>query len=147
MTEVQDLYQQVILDHNKSPNNFRKMSEATHLAEGYNPLCGDRCTVYIHIQDDMVQEASFQGSGCAISSSSASIMTEVIRGKTVQEVMDLVANFQEMLKSDEPHDDMDLESRLGKAIVFLGVKKFPTRLKCATLAWHTTKSALEKGEC
>ena len=146
MSDIRDLYQQVILDHNKNPNNFHKMSQATHFAEGYNPLCGDRYTVYMHITDGTIQEASFQGSGCAISASSASIMTEMMQGKTIQEVMNLIADFQEMLKNDESHDDISLESRLGKAIVFAGVKEFPTRLKCATLAWHTTKSALEKGK-
>ena len=142
MSDIRDLYQQVILDHNKNPNNFHKMPEPTHQAEGYNPLCGDRYVIYMQVTDNVITKASFQGAGCAISTSSASIMTELLEGKTVSQAKKMIADFQGMLKSDET-DLSKLENQLGKAAVFAGVKEFPMRLKCATLAWHATKSALE----
>ena len=144
MSEVRELYQQVILDHNKNPSNFHQMNEATHKAEGYNPLCGDRYVIYLKIQNDVIEKASFQGSGCAISTSSASIMTELLPDKTIQEAMEIIKEFQKMLRVDqEPAPETGFESKLGKAVVLAGVKEFPTRLKCATLAWHTSKSAIQ----
>ncbi len=143
MSEIKELYQQVILDHNKNPHNYYEISDPTHQAEGYNPLCGDRYIIYIKVQDDIIKKASFQGSGCAISTSSASIMTELFEGKAIKEVKIIITNFQKMLVDNKKYN-VDLEHQLGKAVIFEGVKEFPTRLKCATLAWHTAKSALNK---
>jgi len=134
--ELQDLYQEVILDHNKRPRNFRVIDEARR-AEGFNPLCGDRLTVYLKIHDGRIQDASFQGSGCAISKASASLMTESLKGKTREEAMRLVDKFHDLLTTDTP-----ASRDLGKLVVFCGVRDYPARVKCATLAWHTLKSAL-----
>ena len=149
MSDIREIYQQVILDHNRNPSNFHEMEDATHKVEGYNPLCGDHYIVYLQLKDDTIQKISFQGSGCAISTSSASIMTELLEGKKINEAKEIIANFQSMLKGTDSdtnnrnNQDMAFESSLGKAVVLAGVKEFPTRLKCATLAWHASKSALE----
>ena len=145
MSELTELYQEIILDHNKSPRNFFKMDCCSHHADGYNPLCGDHYQVFISLKNDILEDISFQGSGCAISKSSASIMTEILKGTTVSEAKNLIHDFQDMLLNDTAIE-VDFESRLGKATVLMGVKDYPTRLKCATLAWHTTKAALENKE-
>jgi nitrogen fixation NifU-like protein len=136
--DLQELYQEVILDHNRRPRNFRSI-EGGHQAEGYNPLCGDRLTVYLQVQDGRIQDASFEGSGCAISKASASLMTEAVRGKTLAEAAELFERFHRMItrSPEEPVDD------LGKLSVLAGVRQFPVRVKCASLAWHTFQSAVE----
>jgi nitrogen fixation protein NifU and related proteins len=137
-TDLQDLYQEVILDHNKRPRNYRAIDDGQK-AEGYNPLCGDRLTVYLRIGDGRIQDASFEGSGCAISKASASLMTDAVKGKTLEEAAELFERFQRMItrSPDEPVDD------LGKLSVLAGVRQFPVRVKCASLAWHTLQSAVE----
>ncbi|MCH7770615.1 MAG: SUF system NifU family Fe-S cluster assembly protein [Bacteroidetes bacterium] len=140
--ELRELYQQVILDHNKSPRNFRVMDNPTQEADGYNPLCGDALHIYLHVEVDIIKDVSFQGSGCAISKASASLMTSMIKGKTVEEVEKLFGNFHALV-TGKLGDDPDL-SELGKLGVFAGVQEFPVRVKCASLAWHTMKSALKK---
>ena len=137
-SDLQDLYQEVILDHNKRPRNFHAMDDA-HKAEGYNPLCGDRVTVYLRVEDGRIVDASFQGSGCAISKASASLMTDSVKGKTLEEVEELFARFHAMITRapDEPTED------LGKLSVLAGVRQFPVRVKCASLPWHTLKSAVD----
>ena len=136
--DLQDLYQEVILDHNKRPRNFRAIDEGRK-AEGYNPLCGDRLTVYLRIEDGRIQDASFQGSGCAISKASASLMTDSVKGNTVEEADELFRRFHGMITS--PPDAPPGE--LGKLAVFAGVRQFPVRIKCASLAWHTLHAAIE----
>ncbi len=140
--ELRELYQQVILDHNKSPRNFRVMDNPTQEADGYNPLCGDSLHIYLHVVADIIKDVSFQGSGCAISKASASLMTSMIKGKKVEEVEKLFGNFHALV-TGKLGDDPDL-SELGKLGVFAGVQEFPVRVKCASLAWHTMKSALKK---
>ena len=136
-----ELYQEVILDHNRRPRNFRTIDQARH-AEGYNPLCGDRLTVYLKMDGDRIQDASFQGSGCAISKASASLMTDSVKGKTLKEARALFERFQRLItrSADEPVDD------LGKLSVFAGVRQYPTRVKCASLAWHTLRAAADARE-
>ena len=136
--ELQDLYQEVILDHNKRPRNFRAL-EGGRKAEGYNPLCGDRFTVYLSIDAGVITDVSFQGSGCAISKASASLMTESVKGKSIEEAKATFDEFQKMLTgpTDAPADN------LGKLTVLAGVRQFPVRVKCASLAWHTLKSAVD----
>ena len=136
--ELQDLYQEVILDHNKRPRNFRVL-DGGRQAEGYNPLCGDRFTVYLQIDNGLIKDVSFQGSGCAISKASASLMTESVKGKSIEEAKATFDEFQKMLTgpTDAPTDNV------GKLTVLAGVRQFPVRVKCASLAWHTLKSAVE----
>ena len=137
MTELRDLYQEVILDHSKRPRNHRKPDPFTQKAEGYNPLCGDRITVYLKVEGDVIEDVAFEGSGCAISTASASMMTQALRGKTVGELRKLFDEFHRLLTGDdEPAAD------LGKLTVFSGVREFPVRVKCATLSWHTLNAAL-----
>ncbi|MDN5842101.1 MAG: SUF system NifU family Fe-S cluster assembly protein [Alcaligenaceae bacterium] len=133
---LRELYQEVIFDHNRSPRNFHEMGDASHQADGYNPLCGDQLTVYARVEDGVVQEASFVGHGCAISTASASLMTEAVRGHTIEEVEALFRDIHAMLT--EAHPDRDL----GKLEVLSGVREFPSRVKCATLAWHTLHNAI-----
>ena len=144
MSDLKELYQQVILDHNKNPQNYHKIENATHKAEGYNPLCGDQCIVYLNVEDNIIREVSFQGKGCAISISSASIMTELLKDKSIEEANEMISDFKNMLKSEDDHTEPG--TRLGKAVVLAGVRAFPARLKCATLAWHSVHSALKKKE-
>jgi nitrogen fixation NifU-like protein len=142
--ELRDLYQQVILDHNKSPRNYRVMEAPTQEADGHNPLCGDTLHIYLTVEDDIVKDVSFQGSGCAISKASASLMTSMIKGKSKKEVEELFNNFHDLVTGklgDNPDND-----NLGKLAVFAGVQEFPVRVKCASLAWHTMKTALNKEE-
>jgi len=140
MSELSELYQQVILDHNKKPRNFRKLESANHSAEGFNPLCGDRLTVYLNLEGDAVKEISFEGSGCAISKAAASMMTQAVRGKSKQDAEQLFNSFHEMVTSDS--DEEKVAERLGSLKVFSGVREFPVRVKCATLPWHTMHAAL-----
>jgi nitrogen fixation NifU-like protein len=135
--ELQDLYQEVILDHNRRPRNFRAL-EGGRKAEGFNPLCGDRLTVYLRVDAGVIADVSFQGSGCAISKASASLMTEAVKAKTAAEAIALLGRFQEMItgRPDSPVD------QLGKLAALAGVRQFPVRVKCASLAWHTLHAAL-----
>ena len=139
--ELKELYQQVILDHNKSPRNFRKMENATQFAKGYNPLCGDHIDVYLLIEDGIVKDASFKGEGCAISKASASLMTSILKGKTVQEAEKLFEKFHSLV-TGKLGDNPDIDD-LGKLAVFAGVQEFPVRVKCASLSWHTMMNALK----
>ncbi len=143
MSELSDLYQEVILDHNKNPRNFREMTDANHRADGHNPLCGDQLKVYLHLDGDTVTDVSFTGSGCAISKASASMMTQALKGKTREEAEVLFDEFHKMVtgKLDVEND----ENHLGKLRIFAGVLEFPARVKCASLSWHTVHAAL-KGE-
>ena len=143
MSELAELYQEVILDHNKSPRNFRAMAHANRKAEGYNPLCGDHVTVFLQVEDGVIQDVSFQGSGCAISKASASLMTAELKGKNESAAQALFENVRKML-TRAPGDDRVLD-KLGKLQILSGVGKFPARVKCASLAWHTVSAAL-KGE-
>ena len=139
MAGLRDLYQEVILEHSKVPRNFREMSEADHKAEGFNPLCGDRFTVYLHMDADAIRDISFQGSGCAISKASASMMTQMLKGKTRAQAEKLFETFHTLVTGHGHGSD----GELGKLAVFSGVSEFPARVKCATLAWHTLQAALE----
>lgn len=139
MSAVNELYQQVILDHNQRPHNFKKLDDASALAVGHNPLCGDKVTVYLAVDGDVIKEIAFQGSGCAISKASASLMTSAVSGKTRDEAHRLSERFRKMVTGD---DEIDPES-LDKLAVFSGVSEFPARVKCATLAWHTLDAALD----
>jgi nitrogen fixation protein NifU and related proteins len=140
-TDLQELYQQVILDHNRRPRNFREMQPGRK-AEGYNPLCGDRLTVYLRVEDGRIQDASFVGSGCAISKASASLMTDSVKGKTIEEADALFDRFRTMI-TRAPEDPVE---DLGKLAVFAGVRQFPVRVKCASLAWHTLHAAMQGGD-
>ncbi|MBI2061122.1 MAG: SUF system NifU family Fe-S cluster assembly protein [Nitrospirae bacterium] len=141
-TDVRELYQELILDHSRNPRNFRKIDGAGHHAEGYNPLCGDRFTVYLDVQNGVVKNIGFEGSGCAISKASASVMTQSVKGKTPAEVTALIDRFRNLVTGEDAGAAGSMES-LGKLAAFSGVKEFPVRVKCATLAWHTVKAALE----
>lgn len=140
MDELRELYQQVILDHNKYPKNYGKVEHPTHSSEGYNPLCGDRVNISLDVEDGVIRDIRFEGSGCAISKASASLMTSILKGKKLADVMKAFEEFQEMVTSDV-HDEVDAE-KLGKLAVFAGVREFPSRVKCASLAWHTLVAAL-----
>jgi nitrogen fixation NifU-like protein len=142
MSELSELYQQVILDHNKKPRNFRRLETANHTAEGYNPLCGDQLTVYLNLEDDTVKEVGFEGSGCAISKAAASMMTQAVKGKSKEQVENLFQEFHSMVMG-ELNEETD-ENSLGNLKIFAGVREFPVRVKCATLAWHTLHAALNK---
>jgi len=138
MSDLRDLYQEVIFDHNRNPRNFGKLADANHQAEGFNPLCGDRLTLYLKVDaEGIIQEVAFDGTGCAISVASASLMTEALRGKPVAEAEGLFQAFHDLLTDGHGH-----EVDLGKLKVLEGVKAYPSRIKCATLAWHTLDSAL-----
>jgi nitrogen fixation NifU-like protein len=140
MSDLRDLYQDVILEHSKTPRNYRELPAANHRAEGFNPLCGDRFTVYVTMEGDAISDITFQGSGCAISKASASMMTQSVKGKTMAEAEQIFANFHNLVTGKSPETD---EMELGKLTVFSGVSEFPVRVKCATLAWHTLHAALE----
>jgi len=143
MSGSRALYEQVILEHNKKPRNFHPMEDASCKALGHNPLCGDQFTVYLKLNDDnVIEDISFEGAGCAISKSSASIMTTLLKGKTRAEAETLFKKFHKMITTD-PEEPVD-EGALGKMAVFAGVREFPVRIKCATLAWHTLLSALDE---
>jgi nitrogen fixation NifU-like protein len=140
MSELKNLYQEVILDHSKRPRNFRPLEDADRHADGYNPLCGDKVTIYLWLLDDRIADISFQGSGCAISTASASILTETLKGKTRAEAEALFETFHNLV-TGQPVKSADAPA-LGKLAVFSGVSEFPARVKCASLAWHTLRSAL-----
>ena len=137
MSDLRDLYQQVILDHNRKPRNFRRIADANRTAEGYNPLCGDRITVDVKVEDGIVKDVAFQGAGCAISKAAASMMTASVIGKPEREVDALFHSVHAMLT-----DANGATADVGKLAVFAGVREFPSRIKCATLAWHTLQAAL-----
>lgn len=143
MTALSDLYQEVILDHNKTPRNFRAVEGATHSGLGHNPLCGDQLALYVKVEDGVIRDIGFQGKGCAISKASASLMTEAVKGKTIEEAEALFARFHDLL-TGPPDVKADARS-FGKLAVFSGVREFPARVKCATLSWHTLHTALSGG--
>jgi nitrogen fixation NifU-like protein len=140
MSDLNDLYQEVILDHNKRPRNFRTIEGASHHADGYNPLCGDRLSLYITVDDGRIADVSFVGSGCAISKASASLMTDAVKGQPIGDVRTLFERFHRMVTTppDQPVEPM------GKLSALAGVREFPVRVKCASLAWHTLKAALDR---
>ncbi len=142
MSDLMDLYQEIILDHNREPRNYGPLPDADHHAEGYNPLCGDQLNVYLRLAGDVIEDVHFDGSGCAISKASASLMTEAVKGKTVAEAEELFGGFHDLLTGD-PSVRGEAPAQLGKLAVFEGVREFPVRVKCATLAWHTLHAALE----
>ena len=142
MSDLRDLYQDLILDHTKRPRNFGQLENANCRADGHNPLCGDKLTVFLDVDDGVVKDVRFQGSGCAISTASASMMTESIKGKTRAEVEALFEKFHHMLTGPQG-GELEDGDELGKLVVFSGVKEFPVRVKCATLAWHTLNAALK----
>ena len=142
MSELRDLYQDVILEHSKAPRNYREQPAANHKAEGFNPLCGDHFTIFITLDGDKIQDISFQGSGCAISKASASMMTQTLKGKTKAEAEQLFTHFHELV-TGHTENGASPATDLGKLEVFSGVSEFPVRVKCATLAWHTLNAALE----
>jgi nitrogen fixation protein NifU and related proteins len=140
MSDLSDLYQEVILDHNRRPRNFHALADASHSAEGYNPLCGDRLTLYLRLNGDTIEDLSFEGAGCAISKASASMMTDALKGRSIAEASALFDRFHRMVTTppSEPVED------LGKLSALAGVREFPVRVKCASLAWHTLKAALNR---
>lgn len=142
--QLRELYQELIIDHGRHPRNFQKLSNPTHCQEGYNPLCGDRLILYLRVKDDKVLDASFEGTGCAISIASASLMTEQLKGKTVTQAEHLFSSFHRYLT--EPELPTSQEENLGKLTVLRGVREFPGRIKCATLAWHALKAGLAPDE-
>jgi nitrogen fixation NifU-like protein len=141
-SELRELYQEVILDHSKRPRNFGALPQATHEAEGFNPLCGDKATVYLRVEDDIVKSVTFKGAGCSISTASASMMTEALVGKSRAEAEELFQRFHELLTSDPSRAAENAAPELGKLAVFSGVCEFPVRVKCASLPWHTFRAAL-----
>ncbi len=144
MSELSDLYQEVILDHNKNPRNFRTIETATNTADGNNPLCGDALRVYVEMEDELVKDVAFKGSGCAISKASASMMTQVVKGKSKEEAEKMFDEFHKMVTGDL-NIETD-ENKLGKLKIFAGVLEFPARVKCASLSWHTLHAALNNEE-
>lgn len=141
MSDIHEIYQQVIFEHSKRPRNFRVCESANGVLEGFNPLCGDRFTVYVTEKQGRVEDICFKGAGCAISMASASLMTEAVKGKTLQEIQTLINEFQRLMTQGNGSEEID--SSLGKLRILGGVVEFPSRVKCATLAWHTLKGALE----
>jgi len=144
MNEIQELYQQVILDHNKNPRNYGEIADATNIAEGHNPLCGDHIKITAIIENDIIKDLKFKGSGCAISKASASIMSTLVIGKTVEEAKKLFNVFHKIVTSDIRDRIETIE--LGKMAVFAGVREYPARVKCASLSWHTLMQALDKAQ-
>lgn len=142
--EFRDLYQEIILDHNRSPRNFRKMADSTHILEGRNPLCGDHYTIYLKVHDDIIEDVSFEGSGCAISKASASVMSTTVKGKTISEANEYFEIFHKLVTGEADVDDYI--EKAGKIAAFGGVSEFPIRVKCASLAWHTMHNALANKE-
>ena len=141
-SDLRELYQEVILDHAKRPRNFRELPEANRRAEGYNPLCGDKATVFVRLEGDRVTDVSFKGAGCSISTASASLMTEALKGKTRAEVEALFERFHTLVTSDPAKAHENSAPELGKLAAFAGVCEFPVRVKCASLPWHTMRAAL-----
>lgn len=145
MSDLRDLYQEVILDHSKSPRNFHELAGATSRAEGYNPLCGDHLTLFLQVDNDVIVDAGFTGAGCAISSASASMLTAALKGRTRHQAEELFDRFH-LLVTGPPDEVAAFDPALGKLAVFSGVREFPMRVKCASLAWHAMKSALYGGD-
>jgi len=144
--DLRDLYQDIILDHGQHPRNFRKQEQPSHFANGHNPLCGDRVTVYVTLDGDRIRDVSFQGRGCAISQASASLMTEILKGKTLAEAEALFAGFRAKVTGGEaPPTPAPLEDDMERLEPLTGVKSYPARVKCATLAWHAFEAALKNG--
>jgi nitrogen fixation NifU-like protein len=144
MTALRELYQEVILDHNKSPRNYRRMEHADRKIDGYNPLCGDHFTLFVKLENGVIKDISFEGAGCAISKASASVMSAAVKGKTIEEAEELFKKFHKLVRGEaDPMDDFE---NLGKLAAFSGVSEYPARVKCATLAWHTLHSALTSKE-
>jgi nitrogen fixation NifU-like protein len=144
--DLRELYQDIILDHGRHPRNFRTLEHPTHLARGHNPLCGDRVTVYLAVEGDRIKDVSFEGRGCAISTASSSLMTEVLKGKTIGEAHQLFASFHAKVTGHEPPAIPDaLEDDADRLEPLTGVKTFPARVKCATLSWHALEAALKNG--
>ena len=143
MNELTDLYQQLIVDHYRSPRNRGRLERPTQQAEGYNPLCGDRVTLYLQLDGDVVTDVAFEGSGCAISTASTSIMTQVVKGRTVGEAVTMFDRFHELVAGDDAGAAEASRSDMGKLEAFAGVRRFPARVKCATLAWHTLRAAID----
>ena len=141
MSELSELYQQVILDHNKKPRNFHKLETANRTAEGFNPLCGDQLTVYLQMEEGVVKDVSFVGTGCAISKASASMMTQAVKGKSREEAQVLFDEFHRMVTGEL--DEKGTPNHLGRLKIFAGVRDYPARVKCASLSWHTMHAALE----
>jgi nitrogen fixation protein NifU and related proteins len=141
MSDLRELYQEVILDHNRNPRNFGRLAHPNRVAEGYNPLCGDQLHLELRVEDDRLLELRFEGSGCAISTASASVMTELLTGLTLEQADALYHRFHTLVTKGATGEDLD---ELGKLVVFGGVAEFPSRVKCATLAWHTLRAALEE---
>ena len=144
MSDMRELYQEVILDHHKHPRNFGRLADANRYAEGFNPLCGDRVTVYARVEGDAIRDLSFEGSGCAICMASASVMTDELAGKSIDDADTLFVRFHDLV-TGESSKSPDVDA-LGKLAVFMGVREFPVRVKCATLPWHALRSALKDGE-
>src|ERR687893_304205 len=144
MSELSELYQQVILDHNKKPRNFQKLENANRVSEGFNPLCGDQLTVYMLMDEGVVRDLSFVGTGCAISKAAASMMTQSVKGKTREEAQTLFDEFHRMVTGEL--DERETPHSLGRLTIFAGVRDFPARVKCASLSWHTMRAALEGEE-
>ncbi len=140
MSDLDDLYQDLILDHTKRPRNYRDMPEATGFADGHNRLCGDKLRLYVNVKNGIIEDLAFKGEGCSISKSSASLMTEALKGKTVAQANEIFEKFHHLLTSPEEEAAEDL----GKLSAFAGVRRFPVRVKCATLAWHTLQAALKQ---
>jgi len=144
LSDLRELYQQVILDHNRAPRNFKQLDAPNRVARGDNPLCGDKLTLFVDVEGDVVKDIGFQGSGCAISKASTSLMTSAVKGKTIDEAQRLFDAFLEMVTGQQETPDRD---RLGKLVAFAGVREFPARVKCASLPWHTLRAALaQSGE-
>ena len=142
MDDLDELYQQVILDHSRHPRNFHELADASGQAEGYNPVCGDRVTVFVKCDQDRIAESAFTGKGCAICTASASMMTQAVKGRTRQEAQQLFEHFHQLLTAEDRSSGA--EESLGKLAAFAGVKKYPVRVKCATLPWHTMQAAFEQ---
>lgn len=141
MFDAQDLYQEIVMDHNRRPRNFGSIADSTSSSEGFNPLCGDQVTVFLKVSDEIVEDVSFEGVGCAISKSSASMMTEGVKGKSVEEALTVFQAFRRMLTTTS--DQMEDSEILGDLEILKGVSQYPTRIKCATLSWHTLQAALQ----
>ncbi len=143
MAELRDLYQQIILDHNRAPRNFKRPELSNREASGNNPICGDKLTVYVNVDDDTIVDVGFEGSGCAISKASSSLMTAAVKGKTIEEAQELFRHFHGMVTGSDKDPDT---KRLGKLAAFGGVRQFPARVKCASLPWHTLNAALKNAD-
>lgn len=143
MSDLRELYQQIILDHNRAPRNFKEIDGANRVADGDNPLCGDKFKLYLRLDNEVIEDIGFQGSGCAISKASASLMTSAVKGRTVREAEEIFGEFHRMITGSEIGVD---RKALGKLAVFSGVREFPARVKCASLSWHTLKAALDRAD-